>query len=317
MSIEWQTYRDEHAPAVAALFNKQTRNHEHIIAMTPDRFRTRVAAKPYFEPDGLILAFDGSELVGFVHACVAANTETPEGSGPAWPRIVMLLLDAGRPQVGVQLVEKATAWLRDHSDQTPTALHPHKGYPFYRGHWLGGEPQGPLTLPHVQMALATGGYPQTHQDVFMVAPMIDAPTRFEPRLSESASDVRFIDGPTPARHAVHQASWQGFEPQTLNAFVDGTWAGECGYVVLDEAAEKLGQPSMNIWNLAVEAPFRRRGIAAALISRAQHKAWAAGARSSTVCTQLDNAPAHAAYVKCGYVPHTVVNGRAWKTGSVE
>ncbi len=307
MTFDIQTYRDEHAPAIAELFNEQTRDFEHIIAMTADRFRQRVAAKPYFEPAGFMLAFDGRRLTGFVHACAAPHTETPEGSGPAWPRIVMLLFDSSRPQVGVELTRRATDWLRQRSDHTPTALHPLKGYPFYRGHWLGGEPQLPFTMPHVQMALATGGYQLTHQDVFMVAPLIERPRRLEPTI-----DVQFVDAPTKPKNSVHPASWEGFAPSTVDALIDGKWVGECGYVVLPEAAAKLGRPSMNIWNLAVEASVRRRGIAAALISRAHLAAWEAGARSGTVCTQLDNAPAHATYLKCGYRPHTVVGGRTWE-----
>jgi ribosomal protein S18 acetylase RimI-like enzyme len=219
----------------------------------------------------------------------------------------MLLFDAGRPDVGLQLVRRATDWLRGRSDEAPTYLHPHRGYPFYRGLWFGGEPQGALSFPHVQMALAAGGYHQTHQDVMMVADLSSPLPRFE-----AACDVTYTDAATPMHHDVHRASWVGFSPRTLTARVDGQWAGECGYVMLPQAASSLGHPSMSIWNLAVDAAFRRRGIAAALISRAQQAAYEAAARTSTVCTTIDNAPAHATYTKCGYRPHTLVNGRTWR-----
>lgn len=308
MGVRFDIYHDADAPAVAELFNRQTAAHEHVIPLTADMLRQVVIDKPYFDPEGMLLAWadGGDALLGCVHACVAPYTEGPRLDGPAWPRIVMLLFNADRPDVGLELVRRATAWMRGRSGEAPTYLHPHHGYPFYRGLWYGGEPQGAITFPHVQMALAAGGYRQTHQDVMMVARLPAPPPRFE-----AACDVDYEDLPTRMNHDVHRASWIGFSPRTLTAQLDGQWAGECAYVLLPQAAAKLGHPGMSIWNLAVDARFRRRGIAAALISRAQQTAFDAAARTMTVCTNLNNAPAHATYMKCGYRPHTIVNGRTW------
>lgn len=309
MGMRVDIYHDADAPAVADLFNRQTAAHEHVIPLTADALRQVVIDKPYFDPQGMLLAWadGGNTLLGYVHACVVPYTDGPQLEGPAWPRIVMLLFESDRPDVGIELVRRATDWLRHHSDEAPTYLHPHRGYPFYRGLWYGGEPQAPLTFPHVQMALAAGGYRQTHQDVMMVAQLTSPPPRLE-----AACAVDYEDIAKPLAHEVQRASWIGFFPRLLTARIDGRWAGECAYVMLPQAAAKLGRPSMSIYNLAVESRFRRRGIAAALISRAQQVAFDAGARTMTVCTNLDNAPAHATYYKCGYRPHTVVNGRTWQ-----
>ena len=126
------------------------------------------------------------------------------------PQIRMLLFPRQRLPVGAALVAEATNWLRQKGQQGQArllALSCENGYPLYRGLWLGGEPMGPATMPHVQVALAAADYKTSAESVFMVARLDSAPS-----LAAGPRGVDLIDGPAEMAHASMADSWSGFAP---------------------------------------------------------------------------------------------------------
>jgi GNAT superfamily N-acetyltransferase len=59
-------------------------------------------------------------------------------------------------------------------------------------------------------------------------------------------------------------------------------------------------PYAELTDIFVDAPFRRRGVARALIARVEAVAWDAGASEVVIITGFDNAGAQAAYRASGY-----------------
>jgi GNAT superfamily N-acetyltransferase len=288
---------------MTALYNAETAFEPHIAPLDPEQFVTLVEAKSSFDPAGLFVALESGQVVGWIHACIAAGSEGGHDPANRVPRIRMLIYPRDRLKVGATLVAEATAWLRSHSDGEIEALHAKAGYPFYRGLWMGGEPMGPATLPHVQLALEVAGYRADQESIFMTAAMPSPPGTVE------VAGIEFTAGPTEMRHEPMQESWIGFEPQFIRAREGETFAGQISWVLIPYVAGRLGAPCMNIWGLGVPEAFRRRGIATALICRAMTHAHAEGARFASVGTQLWNAPAHATYAKLGFRPHCVLVGR--------
>jgi len=313
MALQINSYdRDRHTEGLVDLFNQQTADEPYIVPLSAERFAQWVAGKTYFDAAGLLVAEQGGQVGGWVHGCVVPYTEGAVLSGPAYPRIEMLLFREDLPAVGKQLVAESTKWLAARSTETITAIHPHKGYPFYRAFWLGGEPQCPLTLTHVQMALASSGYEQTHQDVMMVCEMTEQPT-----VCRADVDAEFCRGPSTLKHEVASESWAGFAPQTITAMIDETWVGHIGYVVVPQAAERLGAAQVNIYTLGVAEMYRRRGLASALVSRVQAAGYEQGAKFSSVCTELWNVAGQVTYAKFGYRPYCIVNGRTLRESAQE
>lgn len=292
------------------LYNRQTAHEPHIVRLTPARFGHFISAKPYFDASGFLVAHEGPRVVGWVHACLVPYTDNPAADPSPWPRIQMLLFEPERPELGLELVRQATQYLRNRSTQTPTALHPTRGYPFYRGLWMGGEPQLLTTLPHVQMALEASGYAESHRDVMMTVRLDERPKELRP-----AAAVEFTTEPLRIKHDVMRHSWTGFEPQSIHAHLKGQWAGTIGWVLVPQTAERMGVASLNIYTLGVSSNCRRQGIGAALSSRAMTAGFDLGAREFNVCTQVWNAPAQATYAKCGMRPHVIVNGRSLRNGA--
>ncbi len=302
--LKIDTYDSNYLEGMTALYNAETAYEPHVAPLDPERFNALVAQKTAFDPAGLFVAREGGKVVGWIHACVAAGSEGHHDPQNRVPRIRMLIFPRTRLDVGKALVAAATDWLKPSGRSEIEALHAKVGYPFYRGLWFGGEPMGPTSMPHVQIALEVNGYKNTQESIFMTAAMPAPPQEIRPD-----APVELADSAAQMRHDPMRESWIGFEPRVTRALLDGEDVGSISWVVEPYVADRLGAPAMNIWGLGVREAHRRKGIAAALIARAMAQSYAQGVRFASVSTQLWNAPAHATYAKLGFAPHCIVVGR--------
>jgi ribosomal protein S18 acetylase RimI-like enzyme len=295
---------------MTTLYNAETAFEPYIVPLTSTRFVEFIESKSYFDAAALLVAVAGGEVVGWIHACRTPGTESWHSPEKIVSRLQMLIFPRQRLEVGTALVRAATAYLEelpslaDRKAMTIEAMHPGGGYPFYRGLWMGGEPMGLATLPHVQLALEVGGYKTTFESVFLTAALDAAPPEVSPSLP-----VTFLAGPAPMAHPTMAESWSGFAPQRISAQRGGEEIGSIGWTLLPHVAERLGASGMTIWQLGVAEAYRRYGIASALISHALRAAHAQRARHAFLGTQLWNAPAHAAYARFGFHPHGLLLGR--------
>jgi len=175
MRFSIETYHPRRLEGMVALYNAETAFEPHIAPLEAETFEALVAAKSYFDPGGLFVAVEKSEVVGWVHACVSGGTEPYHRPDLRAAHIRMLLHPRERLDIGAALVTEATAWLKRSGVPELGAMHNKHGYPFYRGLWLGGEPMGAPVLPHVQLALEVGGYRLSEESVFMVAELTTPP----------------------------------------------------------------------------------------------------------------------------------------------
>jgi len=304
MPFTIETYSRTYLDGLTALYNAETAFEPYIAPLTPERFVELVARKSYFDPTGLFVAREHGEVLGWIHACLAPGSEPWHDGAQKVARIRMLIYPATRLDIGRALVTAATAWLRERDSGPLEAMHAESGYPFYRGLWLGGEPMGAASLPHVQLAFEVGGYKLAQESIFMTAEVDSPPPPITPEVK-----VAFVESPAEMKHDGMRESWIGLAPMRTRALLDGEEVGSIGWVILPHVAERLGAPCMSIHGLGVHEQHRRKGIAVALISRALARAYAQGARFASVGTQLWNAPAHATYAKFGFRPHCLLLGR--------
>jgi GNAT superfamily N-acetyltransferase len=312
MSISLETYSQCHLEAVTALYNRETAAEQHIVPLTPHRFIELVERKSYFDPEGLLVAVGDGSVLGWIHACVAPGSEPAHDPGQAVPRIRMLIFPRERPDVGTRLVTEATRWLKQFGHHEILGMHSKAGYPFYRGIWLGSEPKCPVTMPHVHMALSAAGYKSTLESVFMVGAIDRVPQ--EPR---AAVSIALVDSETEMAHQPMRESWAGFVPMTTCAFVGEEQIGRIVWVIKPYHAERLGAPCVDVWGMGVRETHRRKGIAAALLSRVLLRGYEQGARFASASTQLWNAAAQRTYAKLGLHPHCITVGRTLECKSHE
>ena len=299
-----ETYSRRRLEGMIALYNQETEHEPHIARLTPDLFTALVEAKSYFDPSSLFVALERGRVVGWVHACMAPTSEPWQEAGRVVARIRMLIFPQDRLKVGGTLVAAATDWLKPRGATEIEAMHPAWGYPFYRGLWLGGEPMGPVTMPHVQLALEVAGYKHDVESIMMTAAMKSGPPD-----AAWADPVELVTAPAEMAHDGMRQSWVGFDPMRTRVLLKGQEVGAIGWAVLPHVSERLGAPCLNIWSLGVHEQHRRRGIGLALVRVAARRGYESGARFCSVGTQLWNAPAHATYAAAGFLPYRIVVGR--------
>jgi GNAT superfamily N-acetyltransferase len=302
-TIHIDTYDRSYLDRMTSLFNQVTKDEPHVAPLTPDRFIALVESKSYFDPEGLFVVVQDGQVIGWVHACVAAGSEPHHDPKNRVGRIRMLIFPKDKLLLGNRLVTLANEWLDQNAQGDLLAMHAQVGYPFYRGIWFGGEPMGPASLPHLQIAFEVGGFKATQESIFLTAEMANTPEEVVTSVA-----IEFQEAQVEMTHEPMRESWIGFEPLRTSAYLDGEEVGSIGWV-LEPHLERLGAPCMNIWGLGVREHHRRKGIASALLSRAMVHSYAQGARFASVGTQLWNAPAHATYARFGFCPSVILIGR--------
>jgi GNAT superfamily N-acetyltransferase len=120
---------------------------------------------------------------------------------------------------------------------------------------------------------------------------------------DDASDLaRMLDlfdhtGATPEQVAARLQACR----HVLTTFVGEVDGRPVGFACLRLVPHLQGDaPYAELTDIFVDAPFRRRGVARALIARVEAEARAAGAVEAVLITGFDNAGAQAAYRASGY-----------------
>jgi ribosomal protein S18 acetylase RimI-like enzyme len=158
--VHYRTFRNGDPPRLVELWNQvfQGRGAAELPGTTLLEYH--VFAKPYFDRDGLIFAFDKDILVGFVHAGFGTDeTESKLDFGVGVILVLGVLPAYRRQGVGAQLLRRAEEYLRSrgslqfHFGPAPTRN------PFYLGLYGGSESAGILASdPAADPFLTTLGY---------------------------------------------------------------------------------------------------------------------------------------------------------------
>ncbi len=127
---------------------------------SPDLLEQANFCQPYFDPQGLILAFDGNQPVGMVHAGFGFN-DSP--AHIAWDigviTIVLVRNDRRREGIGRELVHRAEQYLQSRGAHQLLAGQARDTDPFYFGMYGGARPSGFLESdPHVAPFFGALGY---------------------------------------------------------------------------------------------------------------------------------------------------------------
>ncbi len=112
--IEYRTFANRDPARMAALWNGMPLGRGAATGIGVDAFETLNFAQPYFDRKGVILAFDGAELVGFVHAGFGANAEETTLSYDAGVICALIVHPNYRRQgIGRELLRRAETYLRE------------------------------------------------------------------------------------------------------------------------------------------------------------------------------------------------------------
>lgn len=167
--IEYRRFHNADPPKIVKLWHECQLGRGAAEGFSFDALEATVFAQPYFDPRGLILALDGSQHVGFVHAGFGSNAG---GSALSYESgvicAVMVHPDYRRNGIGRELMARAERYLKSSGATSFYAGAAPPRDPFYVGLYGGSEPAGflesdPAAAPFCQ---AVGYVPIERRLVF-------------------------------------------------------------------------------------------------------------------------------------------------------
>ncbi len=163
--IEFRSFHNLDPPQLVALWHEAELGRGAAVGFTTDAFETLLFAQPYFDRDGLIVACDGSKIVGFVHAGFGPNADESALSREAGVICALIVHPAYRRQgIGRRLLARAEEYLREAGSRSIVAGPAAPLDPFYVGLYGGSQPAGFLDSdPLAAVFLNAVGYERATQ----------------------------------------------------------------------------------------------------------------------------------------------------------
>jgi ribosomal protein S18 acetylase RimI-like enzyme len=141
--IEYRTFSNSDPARVVALWNGCPLGRGAATGVSVDVFETLNFAQPYFDRNGLILACEGNQVVGFLHAGFGANADESALSHESGMICAVLVHPTFRRHgIARELVTRAEAYLRRLGAQSIYAGPSEPRDPFFFGLYGGSCPSG-------------------------------------------------------------------------------------------------------------------------------------------------------------------------------
>ncbi len=141
--IEYRRFRNTDPPQILRLWQIAGLGRGAASGMTADQFDDLTFAQPYFDPQGLILACEGAQVIGYVHAGFKADASQKELCKSEGSICAVIVAPEFRRQgIGRELVRQAEEYLNQagvsaiHAGSAPPCD------PFYFGLYGGSRPAG-------------------------------------------------------------------------------------------------------------------------------------------------------------------------------
>jgi GNAT superfamily N-acetyltransferase len=223
--------------------------------MTPTLWEELVLAKPYFDREGLILAFEGARPVGFVHAGFGA-TEDLSDINRAHGAICMLMVVPHDRQleIGIELTAAAEAYLYRRGATRILSGPAYPDNPYYLGIYGGSGQVGWLASdPWIGSVFRGLGY----ADVAQYTLWQTATASFQPTVDRTQQLVR-----RQYRATIEQ------DPPTTNWWRACTW-GHVDRTRFDVLARSGGAPLASVWFWDIQPLAASWGVNAMGMARLQ------------------------------------------------
>ncbi|MES1213454.1 MAG: GNAT family N-acetyltransferase [Singulisphaera sp.] len=316
--ISYRSFRNHDTPQLVDVWRSQAPTRGLVQRISVDLIEQIVLAKPYFENDGLILAFDERTAVGFVHAGFGA-TDNAEGLNHRFGVTSLLLVRPNYQQstVGPDLLARSEQYLRSHGAGVLYAGGIRPLDPFYRGLYGGSEMPGVLTSDH----FANGVYRAAgYRAIDHVAILERELAGYRPPVDRAQMQIRRTSVVEEIADAKPRNWWEAcaLEHFQVTAFElrerdQQQPSAVARFWMLETFAAGWGVQAAGLYDLEVRPERRRAGLATFLLGDAFRRLAAQGIGLIEVQTMAGNAPAQALYQKLGF--REVDRGTAYRKES--
>lgn len=215
--IRYRAFLNSDARAISTLWNSQPPLRGRLINMTPGIMEQYVFSKPYFDPRGFIVAEDGPELLGFIHAGFAPGNR----SGDLDRDIGLICLMVVHPQAGEEvaagLIHRSEEFLIAEGAQQLLAGAVGLRTPFYLGIYGGSRLPGILSGDHwLIAALKHAGYIEHSRQLIWQRELADFRPPVDRKFMQMRRQFRFAPISDPSITQWNETCiWSWIDPTTF------------------------------------------------------------------------------------------------------
>jgi ribosomal protein S18 acetylase RimI-like enzyme len=265
-------FRNDDPPRIAEIWNDALTGRGTFPLTSLGFYERCVLSKPYFDPGGLLIAEEGGQAVGFVHAGFGpTGDEAKVDSTGGVVSAIAVKRTHQRHGVGTQLLAAAETYLRERGTCAAQAGPRWPRCPFYFGLYGGSGMPGFLDSDQAAAPFLRHGCFNESGETAVLQRPLDAP--FPP------ADPRF------------SALRRRFEIRLLPQLSIGSWWQECVYGLVEPVEFRLeektngmpaaravlwemegysgrwGRPAAGLIDVQVRAEMRRQGLARILLTQ--------------------------------------------------
>jgi ribosomal protein S18 acetylase RimI-like enzyme len=158
--VVYRSFRNDDAPGLTEIWNEAFTGRGAVILRNSSPLERHVFSKPYFDPEGLMLALDGSRRIGFAHAGFGPNaSETALSYATGVLCAIGVRPSFQRQGIGLELLSRIEAYAKRRGSRTIIAGPLRPLEPFYFGLYGGTGLPGYLASDPAASAFLEGhGY---------------------------------------------------------------------------------------------------------------------------------------------------------------
>lgn len=268
--IEFRSFHNLDPPQLVKLWHEAELGRGAAGGFSTDAFETLNFSQPYFDRKGLIVACDGSRIVGFVHAGFGPNDDESALSYEAGVICALIVHPQYRRQgIGRGLLARAEDYLNSAGTKSIVAGPAPPLDPFYVGLYGGSQPAGFLDSdPCARLFLGALGYERgTEWRIYQR----DMNTQQEPmnfRLATLRRKTQLAISDRPGGETWWWLTRMGRIESLLFLLVpkgNGTPIASVTVVGLDLYLQKWGERAVGLLDLQVNEDERKQGYGQAIL----------------------------------------------------
>lgn len=273
--------------------------------MYNDMFERAVLSKPWFEPDGLIVATSSGEVCGFVHCGFGPNADRSDlDRKNGIICILMTMPVSGQQEICNSLIGRAEAWLRSKGSTSVATgtVFPHS--PYYLGLYGGSNVPGILTAHHATIEIFEKlGYEHTKRILVMQRHLHNFIAVIDRRQALVRRNYRIEPDQDPLSANWWEACTLGNTNRMVFHLIDRKTSGICGnisYWEIEPLARNWGVRAMGLFDMDVQPEARHSGLGTFLVGESLRHMQQQGMNLVEAQVADDNIAAVSLFEKMGF-----------------
>jgi GNAT superfamily N-acetyltransferase len=301
----FRPFRNSDPPRVAEIWRDQPPQRGLMQPVSAAVLEQLVFAKPYFDPEGLILAFADDKPLGFIHAGFGASDEQATlDTDTGTTYLMMLRADHRDAILADELLARAENYLRSRGAKVIYAGGIRPQNAFYLGLYGGSELPGILASdPVAHEACRRSGYREIDRVRILQLELANYKPTVSRAQRQLGRELSITEIASPATESWWEACTTcAFERIhfSLTAMSGGGPLASVGFWDIEPLSTLWGAPTAGMLDLEVSSQRRRQGVATFLLNEVFQRLRNRGVMRVEAQMMQQNLPALALYEKLGF-----------------